>query len=177
MSEGLVIDWTPDCSLKWSDFKAESNPSVYEDSHSVVKYRFTWTVNSDIVDKKIMFLIDNILLFVEFHPLLSWIRSESNAGLLLHEQGCFDLAELVKRENFTNLQDQFYHKYYPTRGQNEEQRKQFAKEDSGKMIASEIEKLQKLYDEKRKKYQEDTNFGQNFDEQSKYDLLFKQLRQ
>jgi hypothetical protein len=177
MSEGLVLDWTPDYSLKWSNFKAESNPSVYEDSHSVVKYRFTWTVNSDIVDKKIMFLIDNILLFVEFHPLLSWIRSESNAGLLLHEQGCFDLAELVKRENFTNLQDQFYHKYYPTRGQNEEQRKQFAKEDSGKMIASEIEKLQKLYDEKRKKYQEDTNFGQNFDEQSKYDLLFKQLRQ
>ena len=177
MSEGLVLDWTPDYSLKWSNFKAEPNPSVYEDSHSVVKYRFTWTVNSDIVDKKIMFLIDNILLFVEFHPLLSWIRSESNAGLLLHEQGCFDLAELVKRENFTNLQDQFYHKYYPTRGQNEEQRKQFAKEDSGKMIASEIEKLQKLYDEKRKKYQEDTNFGQNFDEQSKYDLLFKQLRQ
>lgn len=176
MNEGLILDWTPDYSLKWSDFKAESNPAVYEDSHSVVKYRFTWTVSSDIVDEKIMFLIDNILLFVEFHPLLSWVRSELNEGLLLHEQGCFDLAELVKRKNFKNLQDRFYHKYYPTRGQNEEQRKQFSKEDSGKMIASEVEKLQTLYDEKCRKYQEDTNFGQNIDEQSKYDLIFKQLR-
>jgi len=176
MSENLILDWTLGCSLKWSDFKAEPNPAVYEDSHSVVKYRFTWTVNSDIVDEKIMFLIDNIAIFVEFHPLLSWIRSESDNMLLLHEQGCFDLAELVKRENFKNLQDKFYSRYYPTRGQNDEQRKQFAKEDSGKMIASEIEKLQKLYDEKCRKYQEDTNFGQNIVEQTKYDLIFKQLR-
>jgi len=44
------------------------------------------------------------------------------------------------------------------------------------MIAIEVEKLQKLYDEKCKKYREDTNFGQNINEQSKYNLIFKQLR-
>ncbi len=176
MSENLVLDWTKDYFLKWSDFRAESNPAVYEDSHSVVKYRFTWTISSDIVDDKIVFLIDNISLFVAFHPLLSWFRSELNDELLLHEQGCFDLAELVKRDNFQNLQDQFHLRYYSTRGQNEEQRKQFAKEDSGRMIAIEVEKLQKLYDEKCKKYREDTNFGQNIGEQSKYNLIFKQLR-
>lgn len=176
MSENLILDWTEDCFLKWSDFKAESNPAVYEDSHSVIKYRFTWTISSDIVDDKIMFLIDNVSVFVEFHPLLSWVRSELNEELLLHEQGCFDLAELVKRENFKKLEDLFYHQYYPTRGQNEEQRKQYAKEDSGKMIAIEVEKLQKLYYEQCKKYREDTNFGQNIDEQLKYNLVFKQLR-
>lgn len=176
MSENFVLDWTRDYFLKRSDFKAESNPAAYEDSHSVVKYRFTWTISSDIIDGKIMFLIDNVSLFVEFNPLLSWLRSESNEELLVHEQGCFDLAELIKRENFKNLQDQFSLRHYSTRGQNEEQRKQFAKEDSGKMIAIEVEKLQKLYDMRCKKYREDTNFGQNLDEQSKYNLIFKQLR-
>ena len=58
MSENYVIPWTSDYSLKWSDFKAELNPAVFEDSHSAIKYGFTWTVNSDKIDDKIVFLID-----------------------------------------------------------------------------------------------------------------------
>ena len=38
MVEQTILEWTPDFTLKWSDFKAESNPAVFEDSHSVVKY-------------------------------------------------------------------------------------------------------------------------------------------
>jgi len=171
------LNWESDFHLKWSDFKAESNPAIFEDSHSVVKYRFTWILNSDLIDDKIMFLIENVHLIVEFYPLLSWVRnSESNDDLLKHEQGNFDLAELVKRENIEKLQDRFYSKYFSTRGQNGEQRKQLAKEDSGKMIVTEVRKLQQLYDEKRLKYQDETNFGQNTSKQSEYDLIFKQLR-
>ena len=115
--------------------------------------------------------------FVEFHPRLSWVRSsESNDDLLKHEQGNFDLAELVKRENIKKLQDMFYSKHFPTRGQNVEQRKQFAKEDSGKMITEEVNNLQRLYDEKSLKYQDETNFGHIESMQSKYDLIFEQLR-
>jgi len=176
MSEKTTLEWASNFILSWSDFQAESNPAVFEDSHSVIKYRFTWIVNSEKVDDKIVFLIDDISLFVEFHPLLSWVRqSEANDSLLNHEQGNFDLAELVKRENSVNLQEQFYHKYFPTRGQNEEQRKQFAKEDSGKMINEQIEKLQYLFDTKSLKYQNETNYGKNVGEQSKYDMIFKQL--
>jgi hypothetical protein len=142
----------------------------------VIKYRFTWILNSDIIDDQIVFLIEDVHLIVEFHPLLSWVRhSESNDNLLKHEQGNFDLAELVKRENIKNLQDKFYSKPFPTRGQNEEQRKQFAKEDSGKMIVDEVCELQQLYDEKRLKYQDETNFGQNISKQLEYDLIFEQL--
>jgi hypothetical protein len=177
MSENIVCSWTPDFYLKWSDFKAESNPAIFEDSHSVIKYRFTWILNSDMINDKIMFLIEDVNLVVEFHPLLSWVRhSESNDNLLKHEQGNFDLAELVKRENIQKLQDVFYSKYFPTRGQNDEQRRQFAKEDSGKLIVGEVGKLQKLYDKKRLKYQDETDFGQNESKQSEYDLIFKQLR-
>ena len=177
MSENTTLEWTPDFTLKWSDFKAESNPAVFEDSHSVIKYRFTWTVNSDKINDEIVFLIENIQINAEFHPLLSWVRlSESTDVLLNHEQGKFDLAELVKRESFPGFQEKFYNKHFPTRGQNAEQHKQFAKEDSGKMINNEVEKLQKLFDEKCLKYDDETNYGQNVDEQSLYDRLFKQIK-
>jgi hypothetical protein len=177
MGEKTTLEWSPNFMLSWSDFQAESNPAVFEDSHSVIKYRFTWIVNSENVDGKIVFLIDDLSLFAEFHPLLSWVRSsEANESLLSHEQGHFDLAELVRRENITSLETKFYKKYFSTRGQNDEQLKQFAKEDSGKMINEEVEKLQSLFDEKSTQYQNGTNYGKNIEEQSKYNLIFKQLR-
>jgi hypothetical protein len=177
MGEINTLEWAPNFTLKWSDFQAESNPAVFEDSHSVIKYRFTWTVSSEKINEEIVFQIENIKIVPEFHPLLSWVRqSESNDILLHHEQGKFDLAELIKRENFVGFEENFYNKHFPTRGQNEEQRKQFAKEDSGKMINLEVEKLQKLFDEKCLKYDDETNYGQNLDEQSKYDRLVKQIK-
>ena len=177
MGEKTTLEWTPNFTLSWSDFQAELNPAVFEDSHSVIKYRFTWVVDSEKIDDNIVFLINDISLFVEFHPLLSWVRqSEANESLLNHEQGNFDLAELVKHENITNLQEQFYKKHFSTRGQNDEQRKQFAKEDSGKMINECVERLQNRFDERSQKYQNDTNYGKNVGKQSKYDLTFKQLR-
>lgn len=177
MGEKSTLEWTPYFSLSWSDFQAESNPAIFEDSHSVVKYRFTWTVNSDEIGNDIVFLIEDISLFVEFHPLLSWVRSsEANDSLLGHQQGNFDLAELVKRENLIKLREKFYKRHFSTRGQNEEQQKQFAKEDSGKMINKEVEKLQNIFDEKSLKYQNETNHGKNVDVQSNYDLIFRKLR-
>jgi len=177
MGEKTTLEWAPNFTLSWSDFQAESNPAVFEDSHSVIKYRFTWVVDSEKIDENIVFLINDISLFVEFHPLLSWVRqSETNESLLNHEQGNFDLAELVKRDNIINLQKEFYKKHFSTRGKNDEQRKQFAKDDSGKMINEQVEKLQNLFDERSQKYQTDTNYGRNLEVQSKYDLTFKQLR-
>lgn len=177
MSENHVLEWSDDFFLKWSDFKAESNPAAFEDSHSVVKYRFTWMVSSDKIDDQIVFLINDVHIFVEFHPLLSWVRSsQSSDSLLKHEQGIFDLAELVRRKNLDALQDVFHKKQFLTRGKNEQQQKQFAKEDSGKMIAQEVEKLEKIYEKKRQEYVEKTDFGQNQEKQSEYDLMFEKLR-
>ena len=177
MSENYVVVWLKDSFLKWTDFEAESNPAVFEDSHSVIKYRYEWTVNSDEMENQILFFIENIQLFVEFHPFLSWVRfSQTSDDLLKHEQGHFDLAELIKRENLAKLQNKFYDKRFPTRGQNEVQIKQFAKEDSGKMIAEEIEKLGIHLSKRRQEYDEQTNFGQNLEKQSEYDLLFNKLR-
>jgi hypothetical protein len=178
MTEIDPFSWSSNFFLKWSDFQAEHNPALFEDSHSTVKYRFTWIVNSDTLDDQIIFLIENISLFVEFHPLLSSVRSsQANNDLLKHEQGHFDLAELEKNENLEKLQYKFYNKPFPTRGHNDDQRKQFAKEDSGKMIVNEIEKLEQLLDIRRQKYNKETDFGQNKEKQLEYNLIFDKLRQ
>jgi len=172
---GLVI-WSHDYRLKWSDFKAESNPAIFEDSHSVIKYGFTWLVNSDKLNDEIIFLIENIEISVEFHPLLSWIRnSEYNDNSLNHEQGYFDLAEMIKRNHDTVFENKFYQKVFPTRGQNDAQRKQFAKEDSGRMIANEVDTLSKILLKKHEEYDIETDFGKNFEIQLKYDKLFEKL--
>jgi len=177
MSENNVVVWSNDSFLTWSDFEAEFNPEVFEDSNSVIKYRYTWTVNSDNKENEILFFIENIQLSVEFHPVLSWVRlSQTNDDLLKHEQGHFDLAELIKRENLENLQNKFYEKRFPTRGKNEEQRKQFAKEDSGKMIAKEVEKLEQILLQRRNEYDEQTNFSQNLEKQLSYNSIFDRLK-
>ena len=177
MGEKNVINWSENNFLTWSDFKAESNPAVFEDSHSVIKYHCTWIVDSEKLGRDIVFLIDNIQIAVEFHPVLSWVReSEKTESLLKHEQGHFDLGELVKDENLEKIQETFYHRQYPTRGQNEEQRKQFAKEDSGKIIYEEIEKLEKILSDRRLEYDKLTNFGENKEQQQKFNELFEKLR-
>ena len=178
MSDNHILGWDKDFFLRWSDFEAESNPAAFEDAHSTIKYRFTWVIISDKVGEQIVFLIEDIRISVEFHPLLSWVRpSQSSDRLLKHEQGIFDLAELVKRENIKELQNVFYGKQFPTRGKNEQQQKQFAKEDSGKMIAREVEKIEDVYRKKCHEYVEQTDFGQNQEKQSEYDLMFEKLRQ
>ena len=70
----------------------------------------------------------------------------------------------------------FRDKTFPTRGQNEEQRKQFAREDSGIMISAELEKWQKFLTEKRHQYDMDTEYGQNLEKQLEYDEIFNKLR-
>ncbi|MCE2506994.1 MAG: hypothetical protein J4F36_11140 [Nitrosopumilaceae archaeon] len=177
MAENEILSWTKNFSLKWSDFKAEHNPASFEDSHSVIKYGFTWIVDSEKIDNEILFIIKNIQISVEFCPLLSSVRtSETSDQLLKHEQGHFDLAELVKRENITSLQMKFEGRQFPTRGKNEEQRKQFAKEDSGKMIAQEVEQMQNVLEKKIQEYDEITDYGNNLDKQYEYNLKFKQLK-
>lgn len=177
MSDINTISWSEQTNLSWSDFKAESNPAVFEDAHSSIKYRPTWTVNSEKMGSDILFFIENIDISTEFHPLLSWVReSYATDNLLKHEQGHFDLAELIKREKLPELQDMFYGKKFPTRGKNEEQRKQYAKEDSGKMIAQEVSKLEEILAKRRQDYDVETNFGNSVEKQSDYDSIFKKLR-
>ena len=177
MIEKEVIHWSNVIQLNVSNFMAEPNPGIFEDSHSVIKYGFTWVVNSEQLNDQVVFSVENIQLSVEFNPLLSWIRmSEFDDSLLKHEQGHFDLAEIIKRKHQKIFENEFYDKKFPTRGQNDAQRKQYAKEDSGKMISLKVEKLNLYLKEKRDEYDQETDFGKNIPEQKKYDEIFNKLR-
>ena len=112
MIEKEVIHWSNDIQLNVSNFMAEPNPGIFEDSHSVIKYGFTWVVNSEQLDDQVVFSVENIQLSVEFNPLLAWIRmSEFDDSLLKHEQGHFDLAEIIKRIPFELLSVLIMHLY------------------------------------------------------------------
>jgi hypothetical protein len=177
MENNDVITWSKDYLLNWSDFKAESNPSVFEDSSSYIKYHHTWTVNSEMSDGKIYFQIDDIQLSTQFLRHLSWVREkQSSSELLKHEQGHFDLAELLRPIITEKIQNEFNNKKFPTYGQNDEQRKQFARKDSSLMIAKELEKWSYDLSQKRIKYDEDTEFGQNVKKQKEHDEKFNELR-
>lgn len=175
MSDPNVISWS-ESNLKWSDYQAEANPSEFEDAYSSIKYRCTWTVTSEKFGDTIKFAIQNISITPEFYRHLSWVRiSLATPELLRHQQGHFDLAESFRSE-ITNDLKKFENKWYPTRGQNAEQRKQFAREDSGIILANEMIKWDKFLLDKQKQYDQETNFGELREKQSDYDAMFANLR-
>ena len=177
MENDDIIIWSKDYFLNWSDFKAEVNSAAFEDSSSKIKFHHTWIVDSEMINEKIYFVISNIQLTTQFLKHLSWVRLQnSSLELLKHEQGHFDLAESLKQMFVEQIKIKFKDLKFPTRGQNEEQRKQFAREDSGLMILQELEKCYKILDEESKKYCEETEFGNNLSKQKEFDEKFKKLR-
>jgi len=177
MSQNNIISWSRDYFLKLSDYKADSNPATFEDAHSTIRYSYTWTVNSEGMGDKIKFFIENVVLTTEFYPMLSWIRQSQETTLVLkHEQGHFDLVEMLKSKINNNIENFFLRKKFPTHGKNQEQQKQFARESSGLMIANEIEKWEKYIFNERQEYDALTNYGHILEKQEKYDDMFKKLR-
>ncbi|RNJ80734.1 MAG: hypothetical protein D9C04_00185 [Nitrosopumilus sp. B06] len=172
-----AVVWSKDRLLRWPDFQAEFNPAALEDAHSAIRFRPTWTVDSDSRDDQIMFHVEGLVIHTEFLPLLSWVRpTESTERLLLHERGRFDLAELVRCEKTCILQKDFEKKLFPTRGKNEEQRRQFAKVDSGRMIALKLEDVMRAFEVRSAKYDKETDFGRDVSNQSRYAEMFARLR-
>lgn len=172
-----TISWSKTTFLKWADFKAEPNPAVFEDSSSIIRYRITWTVNSEVVDGQVEFFLEDIKLITEFYPGLSWVRSMyATPELLNHEQGHFDLAELMRNDVTAEIITVINEKRYAVVGKNDEQCKQFARERSALLLANELKKWQTYMEQKRSEYDRQTNFGQNVKVQSDYDTRFYQLR-
>ena len=172
-----TIQWSKTILLRWSDFKAEPNPAAFEDASSTIKYRPTWTVNSEDANGRIQFFVKDLRLAAEFFPRLSWVREQyATAELLNHEQGHFDLAESLRHHITAEITDALHDKRYPALGKNEEQRKQFAREHTTQVIANELKKWHPYLEKKRSEYDGRTDFGQDAKQQSEYDERFSRLR-
>jgi hypothetical protein len=172
-----TIPWSTEYLLKWSDFQAEPNPSNYEDSYSLIRYRPTWFVKSDEIEGEIKFGIDDIHLTAEFYPSLSWVRpNQKNIMLLNHEQGHFDLANSLISKLRRDLEEKFDGRKFFVHGKNSEQQKQFAKEQSNSLIYNAVAEWEKFLLLERGKYDSETNFGQNRTKQENYDSKFSKFR-
>lgn len=177
MEKDDALFWSKENFLSWSDFQADSNPSAFEDASSKIKFHFTWTVDSEMKTGKVYYEIKNIHLSTYFLRHLSWVRRGQNSpNLLKHEQGHFDLAELSRIDIEEKIQNSFYNKKFLTRGKNEEEQKQFAREDSGMMISKELEKWNQYLSQKREEYGRNTEFGLNLKSQQEYNTKFDELR-
>ncbi len=177
MENDDLLSWSKDYFLTWSDFKAEPNSSSFEDASCYLKYHPTWKVMFKTDNDEIFFLIENIQLSTQFLRHLSWVRKkQSSLNLLKHQQGHFDLAESFRSVIEKNLQNEFRDKKFPTRGANEEQQKQFARENSGLMIAKQLEKYDYELSQMRIKYDSETEYGLNPNKQLEYDDKFSKLR-
>ena len=172
-----ILSWSKEYFLKWSDFQAEANPAVFEDSFSKIKYHHTWMVTSEMVNGDVYFLISDIKLETQFLKHLSWVRlPNASDALLMHEQGHFDLAEFMRPFFEDKITKQFCEIKFQTRGKNEEQRKQAAREDSNLLILKELDKCFSILDKERQKYVEETQFGKNFLKQKEYNKKYHKLR-
>lgn len=182
MSWTDTIPWSPDRPLLWSDFKADVNPAVYEDAYSAVGYRPEWTVgsvredNGDGAGDKILFVIADLHIFTEFRPALSWARPLCGDLELRHQQGHFDLGEYTMREVLSDIRDSLYGRRFPTRGKNEDQRRQLAKEDSVLVIEPAMRVLRDRLEAAQTEYDTVTDHGCDTRAQSKYDDKFATLR-
>ena len=101
---------------------------------------------------------------------------QTSSELLNHEQGHFDLAEFLRPMITEKIQTIFNKKTFPTRGKNQEQQKQFAREYSNLLISKEFGKWEKYLLEKQEEYDTQTNYGQLLGKQKEYNLKFQELR-
>lgn len=177
MSESDAIMWSAKRPLTWHDFKAESNPAIFEDAHSAITYRPTWITGSEEDGDRAVFFIKDVSVTAEFIPRLSWVRpGHSDDAMLRHEQGHFDMAELVWREWRGRFSGEMSKRRFPTRGGNEEQRKQNARDDSAQIVVPIVDAMKEDLARRRKEYDQETNFGADARRQSWYDAEFARLR-
>lgn len=188
------ISWKPDRPLALSDFKADPNPAAFEDAYCAIRYRPTWTVfseqcptcmgsdsacDNDSPDRgaqpHILFAIRDFDICTEFHPMLSWARPACSDAHLKHQQGHFDLGEKVMRGMIQDMRDSLCKKRYSTRGKNEDQRKQFAKEDSARIIEPLVKSLYDEFEKKEAEYDSCTRHGCDAHAQSEYDKTFESM--
>lgn len=177
MSANNRLEWSPLTPLKWDDFEADPHPGVYQDVQTHVGYDCTWTIQSHKKDDQLLFTIHNIRLTTRFSKNLSWVRiGAATDSLLRHAQGCFDLAENIRPRIEDMMKKEFEDRFYPVRGSNEVEHKQYSKQDS-RVVLSVLSRIQSdVLSAEVAKYRERTCYGENITVQKEYNQRFARLR-
>ncbi|WP_411031722.1 DUF922 domain-containing protein [Spongiimicrobium sp. 3-5] len=138
-----TISWHADKKLKWSDFKAkpQQRGRIAAVTASGITYKFSSLLGKDKVE--IDFTVST-----HFYPRKSWYHPElCDAFILAHEQHHFDISELYARKMRRILRETKFTKN--------------VKAEVGAIYRDIIKAL----DAYQKKYDAETNFSRNADQQ------------
>jgi hypothetical protein len=82
--------------LAWSNYKGKYDTAIYKREYlAITAWKIVYQYRPLVLENKLEFII-----YAWFDANKSWVRKKANASqaLLLHEQGHFDLAELLARQ-------------------------------------------------------------------------------
>lgn len=193
MSDEDIISWSPNYSLKFSDFQKDEDfgKSVVKgrnrrDGFSYVLYDLDFKLKFSNDKRK--FMISKIKLETQFDRKKSYFNKdivknknwskEKMDYWILHEQGHFDLHEEIKIKMENKIISRCKGIVFDTNGSTETEIEKNAYENASKFIQpiyneislKDAQKIQNFYDE-------ETNHSLNVKKQIQYNQHFKRLRQ
>jgi hypothetical protein len=135
-----TINWRPDYKLKWEDFcGAPDTSSEYGGlTHAYIEYSLSNSNDSF-----------HTVVYCYFNKKESWIRKNTTSGIIIHEQGHFNIAEIFARK----LRQAFKVYKFNPQNVNQDSQRIF------KEIALDLKRMNEQYDE-------ETDFSRNKKAQS-----------
>ena len=172
------IPWSSDRLLTWDDFKGDVDVLSKHDALS--KTRLSHKTHFDPVQKttKIKLKINWTKMDASFIPDDSWVKPQKRTNQLLkHEQGHFDIQELVARETEKKLNQKFNGKLITTNYASLEEADKDPKQIITKKIKKEIKIIENNFTFSHDKYDAETDHGRKRQKQIEYNRMFAKLRQ
>lgn len=171
------IPWSHDRLLTWDDFQGEVDMSNEHQALSATN--LAHTTDFDPIQKsfKIKLKINWVKMDASFFPHRSWVKPEHKTnGLLNHEQGHFDISELVAREIEEKINQKFKGKMISSNYRSIEDADKETKQIITKLIKKETDRISEIAKFSHNRYDKETNHGRILDKQWEYDEKFKLLR-
>lgn len=172
------IPWSQDRLLSWDDFQGTVDKK-YKEHHALSGTNLAHITHFDPIQKstKIKLRINWVKIEASFHPKVSWVKPQHKSkNLLKHEQGHFDIAELISREIEDKLNHKLTGKLISTNYSSLEEADKDPKNLITKLIKKEMKIIEKNTLFSHEKYDAETNHGRIDHKQIEYDIRFKKLR-
>lgn len=179
MSSEEYFVWAKDRLLTWNDFQGEPDATSQSWMHALSATTLTQFTDFDPIMKstKIKLKINWVRIEARFVPHRSWVKEgRKTPDLLKHEQGHFDIAELMAREITEKMNKKLKGKSIMSPYSTLDEADKDPQNLITKFAKKEFDILEKTAKFTHEKYDKDTNHGRITNIQHNYNEKFVQLR-
>jgi hypothetical protein len=191
IDSGSEIVWSPNYTLNMSNFKKkfDDKPSVIKGIMKRIAVSYLlYDIDFDLkfTEDKKKFRINKIKLQTLFDQDYSYLNLKElkiqNVSqkeidfLILHEQGHFDLREILKSKMERDIASKSKGKIFTTKGSDFQEIEHNANVKAGKFLQPLYEKISQDVKKHEDLYDKKTNHGRNKQKQIQYNRQFKQFR-